>query len=151
VFDESPKFRRRLEIARANFGGPKAALTPKSIAIDAPSRSSVSLVQFAGWTLNNRQHFSAPVEFEEIVNAVAPRGAQEEAIASQDALATKGRNTALCIVAALASMDKLDLSQPYKAAEVIEAMLATMGVSLGAEAIAGWLKDVPRAIESRRR
>jgi len=68
-----------------------------------------------------------------------------------DEPSAKGRNTALCIIAALARLESLDISQPYKAADIIEGELSRMGVTLGKDAIAKWLKEVPRAIQERKR
>jgi hypothetical protein len=61
----------------------------------------------------------------------------------------KGRNTALCIIGALAHMSGMDLTKPYKDAAVISSQLAEMKVNLGSEAIATWLKDVREAMSTR--
>lgn len=65
-------------------------------------------------------------------------------------LMTKSRNTALCIMAALAAMNRTDLQEPYKAGEVISNKLAEMSIELGGRAIAEWLKEVPAALNSRK-
>lgn len=63
-------------------------------------------------------------------------------------LATRTRRNLLCIIGGLAHANKIDLSEPYKACEVVAAMMP--GMALSARAIGDYLKEVPDAMDSRR-
>jgi hypothetical protein len=64
-------------------------------------------------------------------------------------LATRERNTYLCIMAALCKEAKLDYKKPAKTAGLICDMASRMGISLGESTIEGYLKKIPDALESR--
>jgi len=64
-------------------------------------------------------------------------------------LDARERKTLLCIIGALAKEAKLDLSEPYKAAEAVAKMLPG-DVKLKPRSIGDHLKEVPEALESRR-
>lgn len=59
------------------------------------------------------------------------------------------RTTLLVIIGALAEAAKLDLSEPYKAGDIVATMLLAKKVTIGARAIGDKLKEVPMAMESR--
>lgn len=76
--------------------------------------------------------------------------AKESTRAIDEPLATRTRRTLLCIIGALASTQKLDLAEPYKAGVVLETALAELGVKVGHRSIGDHLKQVPEAMDSRR-
>lgn len=60
------------------------------------------------------------------------------------------RTTLLAIIGALATEVKLDLSQPYKAGQVVEALLDARGVKLSARSIGNCLKEAGQAMDDRK-
>lgn len=57
----------------------------------------------------------------------------------------------LCITGALAEEAKIDLSQPYKAGQMIERILTRHGIELRSRTIGDHLKGVADAMDSRKR
>lgn len=72
----------------------------------------------------------------------------ESARKSEEPLATRARRTLLCIIGGLASGHKFDLSEPYKASEIIAKMMPEVVIS--PRTIGDYLKQVPEAMNSRR-
>ncbi|MEO6924757.1 MAG: hypothetical protein ABI142_13095 [Bryocella sp.] len=74
--------------------------------------------------------------------------AAEAERANEEPLAIKVRRTLLCIIGGLAKGNGLELSEPYKDAEVIAAMMPD--VRLSPHTIGNYLKTVQEAMDSRR-
>lgn len=72
-------------------------------------------------------------------------GAQESADQDAKPLSTRERNTLLKIIAALCKAQKLDLSKPYKAAEIIKIELEVMGNSMSIDTIAAKLEQANKS------
>lgn len=71
----------------------------------------------------------------------------EPACVPEKSLATKARRTLLCIIGGLANGHKFDLSEPYKAGEIIARMMPEVVIS--PRTIGDYLKQVPGAMDSR--
>lgn len=69
--------------------------------------------------------------------------------ANEVPLSTKVKTTLLCIIGGLAKSSKFDISEPYKAGEVIENSLDQDSVKVSSHTIGDYLKLVPAAMESR--
>ena len=63
----------------------------------------------------------------------------------------KERTTLLTIIGTLLERQEIDIAQPFKAAEIIEAAADKIGVSLGKTTLANILKEIPGAMAKRRR
>ena len=68
---------------------------------------------------------------------------------NERALSTKERTTFLLIIAALAKKAGIDWGEPYKAGEQIAALAQELGATLGDDAVARKLKEIPEALERR--
>jgi hypothetical protein len=130
-----PEHKRRLEFAVSHIeaGMLETAHIKSGLIPFEASDQHVKLSVFRKWGEGLPTPFPFPDQF--------PR----EAIAApQDKLNDKPlgkreRDTLLRIIGVLAKQAKLDLTEPYKAGEVIAAMLDAAGINLGAQTIANHL------------
>ncbi|NMM38568.1 MAG: hypothetical protein HHJ09_13905 [Glaciimonas sp.] len=85
-------------------------------------------------------HRDALKKCEQLIN-----GAQESADQDDKPLSTRERNTLLKIIGALCKAQELDLSKPYKAAEIIRNNLELVGNSMSIETIAAKLEQAKKS------
>jgi hypothetical protein len=85
----------------------------------------------------------ALAEFESKLGSTERKSAQP--------LSTKERVTALVVIASLAKAAEIDLSQPTKAAGVIEKLTQTLGSPVSKRTLVELIKAIPDAVERRSR
>ncbi len=146
VIDESPEFSARLLVAERNLTSQK--LRPRAFIISQPRQCDVSLHEFSVWAIS--VGWNLPPELMEIAERTDVPKAQES-LAVEKSLGTKERNTIARIIAALAAIADLDLSQPHKAAQVIENQTQTLGIRVSNDTIVKWLKEATAQRESNQK
>jgi hypothetical protein len=129
---------QRAEKQAERTGGLEREYTGAKISDDREPDYHVRRDDAIRWAVNNKALFpNCPTSGEDLP-------------AAPDVLDTRERTTLLIIIAALARHAKLDITEPTKAAAVIEADMLALGWKLDARTIAAHLKRIPDALERKR-
>jgi hypothetical protein len=133
--NQPPSFTKLLALALANVavGG---VLKPPSLDLESPEgfeESEVKIARFIKWAKS--LNLELPANFP---------GTTRVALATNVEIQLDGseRSSLLALIAILADQAKIDISQPSKAASLIQSLVEHMGARISAGAIAGHLKRV---------
>ena len=129
---------QRAEKLAERAGGLKAEHAGAKTSGDRESDYHVRRDDAIRWAVNNKALFpNCPMS-------------EDNLLAEPDVLDTRERTTLLVMIAALARQAKLDITEPTKAAGVIEADALALGVKLDARTITSHLGRVAEALERKR-
>jgi hypothetical protein len=143
------EFLDRLAIAEAHVGEDL-----KAIKLVEKNRrkyfSTVRLADFVGWFEAIRPALQPPLP-DEFPRPKVVEERQHESVTPPvgKPMTVRERSSLLSIIAALAKDAKLDLSEPWKAAQSIEAMTVRLGARVAARTILNHLKAIPDALERK--
>ncbi len=157
LFLESLEFKDRIDIACANLGHPGGIVSNSIIMVGRGGTTlgcEVSLPQFAEWAMRIR--WKIPSELVALAETAPSQSIGQKGGSSglapdsgDKVLDPRERTSLLIIIAALAKIAKIDVSQACKAAGQIEAMAALEGVRIGERTIEEHLKQIPDALERK--